>query len=343
MGLHLLDGTGASPGRPPQVVPCAAGPGVGILARVTALEAVAVHLPDTTAPIEAVGERIGLTPRQIRLFRRFHGLDRVRLDPDGTLLDLLTGALHALPDLHGNEHRVRYVLHARSMPVAVPYPANPLHQLLERNGLAHANAFTVTHHACAVGLLAIDLAGRLLAGEPDPDALALVLAGEKTFTPDAQLVPETAIFGEGAAACLVSADGPRDRVLSYAARQRPDFDGRLAEDPDLLSRYQREYPETMLTTIHAAMDRAGVALGDLALLLPHNVNVVSWRGLSRSLGFPLDKMVLDNVASVGHSFAADGLINLHTATTRGLLRPGDRYLIAASGIGATFSAMVVEH
>jgi 3-oxoacyl-[acyl-carrier-protein] synthase-3 len=28
---------------------------------------------------------------------------------------------------------------------------------------------------------------------------------------------------------------------------------------------------------------------------------------------------------------------------RGLLRSGDRYLIAAAGVGATFAAMVVEH
>jgi len=318
-------------------------PVAGILARVTALEAVAVHLPRHTEPIEAVGARIGLTPRQLRLFRRFHGLDRVRLDPDGTLLDLLTGAVDALPELRGQEHRVRFVLHARSMPVAVPYPLNPLHRLLESRGLAHANAFTVTHHACAVGLLAIDLAGRLLAGDPDPQALALVLAGEKTFTRDAQLVPETAIFGEGAAACLVRAEGPRDRVLSYAVRHRPDFDGRLAEDPALLTRYQRDYPETMAEAITAALDQAGTQLAELALLLPHNVNEVSWKALCRRLGFPLDKLVLDNVASVGHSFAADALINLHTAATRGLLQSGDRYLIAASGIGATFSAMVVEH
>ncbi len=314
-----------------------------ILARVTALEAVAVHLPDDTVPIEAVGDRIGLTPRQLRLFRRFHGLDRVRLDPDGTLLDLLSGALDALPELRGQEQRVRFVLHARSMPVASPYPLNPLHQLLERHGLTRANAFTVSHHACAVGLLAIDLAGRLLACEPDPDALALIVAGEKTFTRDAQLVPETAIFGEGAAACLVRAGGGRDRVLSYAVRQRPDFDGRLAEDPELLTRYQREYPDTMVETIEAALDQAGTGLDDLALLIPHNVNRVSWHGLCRRLGYPLEKVVLDNVASVGHSFAADAFINLHTATTRGLLHRGDRYLIAASGIGATFSAMVVEH
>ncbi len=229
------------------------------------------------------------------------------------------------------------------MPVAVPHPLNPLHELLAARGLGHANAFTVTHHACAVGLLAIDLAGRLLAADPSPAALALVLAGEKTFTKDAQVVPETGIFAEGAAACLVSAAGERHRVLSYEVRQRPEFDGRLAEDPDLLARYQREYPNVMVEAIEAALDRAGLDLSGLAAILPHNVNQASWRMIARRIGYPVEKVVLDNVRSVGHSFAADSLINLHTATTRGLLRRGDHYLIAAAGVGATFSAMAMQY
>ncbi len=309
----------------------------------TALEAVAVHLPPRLVPIEDVGARIGLTPRQLRLFRRFHGLDQVRLDPDGTLLDLLDAAVRGLPGLRGNEHRVRYLLHARSMPVAVPYPLNPLHQLQERFGLTDANAFTVTHQACAASLLAVDLAGRLLEDEADPSALALVVAGEKTFTRDAQVVPDTSIFAEASAACLVSPGGARDRVLSYAVRQRPEFDGRLAEDPELLARYQREYQSTMIEALEAALDRAGLDLSEIALLLPHNVNQASWRMICRQLDYPVERVLLDNVPSVGHSFAADAFINLRTAITGGVLRPGDHYLIAAAGVGATFSAMALRH
>lgn len=45
----------------------------------------------------------------------------------------------------------------------------------------------------------------------------------------------------------------------------------------------------------------------------------------------------------GHAFCADMLINYTTAMDRGLLQPGDRYLVAAAGVGATFAAMVFEH
>jgi len=77
--------------------------------------------------------------------------------------------------------------------------------------------------------------------------------------------------------------------------------------------------------------------------LPHNVNTVSWIRLSRALGLPVDRVLLDNVPISGHGFCADAFINYVTAVNLGRLRPGDRYLIAAVGSGATFSAMVVEH
>ncbi|HUZ23595.1 MAG TPA: 3-oxoacyl-[acyl-carrier-protein] synthase III C-terminal domain-containing protein [Streptosporangiaceae bacterium] len=309
----------------------------------TAIEAVATYLPDQRVSIEDLAGRLGLRPIQIKLFRRFLGLSQIRLDPAGTLLDLLLAGAAGLDALRGREHQVRYVLYARTLPVVVPYPLNPLHELCRALGLDRAVAFTVTHHACATSLLAVDIAGRLLAADGEPDALALVLTGEKTFTRDAQLVPGTSIFGEGAAACLVRADGHRDRLLSYATATKGEFDGRLEDLPELAARYEQEYPDSLAEVLLAAVAQAGLTLEEISLILPHNVNVVSWQRLSRKIGFPVDRVLLDNVPVTGHAFCADSFLNYATARDRGLLRPGDRYLIAAAGLGATFSAMVFEH
>lgn len=307
------------------------------------LQEVSVHLPPQRHTLEELGARLDLTDRQIRLMRRFHGLDQVRLDPDADLQDLLSAAVAQLTHLRGREHLVRYVLYARSMPVAAPYPANPLHALCRAFGLEHALAFTVTHQACATGLLALDVAGKLLEDAQEPDALALVLAGEKTFTRDAQLVPQTSVFGEGTAACLLHAGPGPDRMLSYAAHLHGQYDGRLAEDPDLLTRFNRDYPALLADAVLDAVERAGLNLADIRLILPHNVNTVSWQRLCRRIGFPPERVVLENVALIGHSFCADAFINHRTAAERGLLRPGEHYLMAAAGLGAAFSAMVFEH
>ena len=80
-------------------------------------------------------------------------------------------------------------------------------------------------------------------------------------------------------------------------------------------------------------------------MLPHNVNLVTWQRMCLLLGFPRERVLLDNIAANGHVFCADVFVNYATACERGLLRPGDRYLAAAVGAGggATFAAMVFEH
>jgi 3-oxoacyl-[acyl-carrier-protein] synthase-3 len=311
----------------------------------TALEAVSVYLPPVRTPIESLAGPLGLTDMQVKLFRRFHGLREVGRDPDASLYDLLIKAAAGLDALRGQEHRVRYVLHARAMPVVGPYPVNPLHEVCRALGLGHALAFTVTHQSCASGLLAIDMAGRLLAadtvdGQAGP--LALVLTGEKAFTREAQMFADTTIFGEGASACLVSAFGARDRLLAYASNVRGDFDSDTGAND---ARLQREYRPSLAEVMRQALDEAGLTLDDIRVVLPHNVNMVTWQRMCLLLKFPLDRVVLDNIPTSGHVFCADVFVNYKTACERGLLQPGDRYLAAAVGAGggATFAAMVFEH
>jgi 3-oxoacyl-[acyl-carrier-protein] synthase III len=309
---------------------------------VTSIEAVATYLPDRRIPVAELAELLGLTERQVTIFERFYRLTEVRWDTEASLIDLLLAATDRLTELQGQEHRVRYVLHARAFPVVVPFPFNPLQELCRRRGLGHAQAFTVTQQSCATGLLAVDLAGRLLAASGDPDALALVLAGEKAFTRDSRLLPDTTIFSEGASACLVRHNGPGDRLLSYASQPRGDFDG---EPDEVAVPFQQEYQACMVGVIQSALAAADLNLDEVSLILPHNVNLITWRRLAKRLGVPTSRVLLDNVLTAGHVFCVDAFLNFQTARDRGLLRPGDRYVVAAAGagLGATFSAMVFEH
>jgi 3-oxoacyl-[acyl-carrier-protein] synthase-3 len=304
--------------------------------------ATAAYLPPDSVPIEEPAKRLGLTAMQVKVFRRYHGFGRVTRDPRGGLPDLLRGAVAALDALRGHEHRVRYVLHARTFPTVVPYPHQPVRLLCEEFGLGHADVFAVGHHACASGLLALDAAGRLLDADGDPDGLALVLAGEKAFTAEAQLVADTSFFGEGASACLVAASGERDRLLSYATDLHGEFD---TDDQDTALEFQRGYADALAGTIRAAVTRAGTTMDRVALILPHNVNRAAWRQVCRALGYPYERVVLDDVGSAGHVFCADTFINYRTARRRGLLRRGEPYVMAAAGAGrgAAFSAMAFTH
>ncbi len=310
----------------------------------TSLEAVSSYVPATGVPVGDFLRDHGMTEARIRVHERFFGFSQVPLDHDATQADHLVAAVLALDGLNALRPRIRYVIQARTMPVAVPYPTNPLLEVCRRTGLEEATAFCLTQHACASGLLAVEVAGTLLTADGDPDALALLIAGEKAFTSAAQVINDTGVMGEGASAALVSADGPRDRVLSYATRTHGRFHGGAWMEPEDNAAFHEQYAESLAEVMDACVREAGLTMEDVDLILPHNVNRMSWLRVLKHVGIRgTDRLYLDNLASCGHCFGADPFINYRSARWADRIRPGDHYLMTAVGLGATFSAMLLRH
>ncbi|PPF42353.1 3-oxoacyl-ACP synthase [Pseudoclavibacter sp. AY1F1] len=313
----------------------------------TAVLEVARAIPDGRAEIADLAPELGIDDLQLGVFHRYFGLKRVCVAQENSYVDMLTQAGDALELLRGNKHRVRYVIGARTLATVAHPDENPLHEVAERLGLGHALVFTLTQHACASALLAVDLAGRLLAADASPDALALVLTGEKAVSPESRTIAGITVMGEATAACLVAADlrdEPRsaDRVLSYATRTLGEFH-QLPLPHELAAGYGNQYVPVLVEVIREALDSAGLEVLDLARILPHNVNRISWKRACRMLGYPLTQVHLENVPELGHCFGADTFINYVDVHRDGLLRPGDHYLMASVGLGSTFSAMVFEY
>jgi 3-oxoacyl-[acyl-carrier-protein] synthase-3 len=308
----------------------------------TALIEVGCHVPTSSVDIDEVCAAAGADERLIWKFRRVFGLRAVRRAPDLDQLGIMTAAVRTLAGLPGNEHRIRYVIHARSISIAHRAGDRPLEDLCADLGLTNAIAFTLTQQACAGGLLAIDVAGRLLAAGNDPDALALVITGEKTFSPWVEFIPESTAYGECTGACLVGPDGPADRLLGYAARTLGQFAADYPPYP-LGASFLEAHNDMLARVIRAAVADAGLDMSDVALILPHNVNKLTWFWTCRLLGVPVERVFLDNIAVTGHCFAADPFVNHVHARTAGRLRPGDVYVMASVGLGATFGAAVLHH
>ncbi len=307
----------------------------------TAIVAVSSYLPKTV-PVEAVAAELGLTDRKVQFLRRYYGLSEI-CRTDESEVDILVAAATGLDSFAAQRDRIRYVVRAKTVPISAPYPISPLTEVCDTLGLAHARAITLTEHACAAGLLAVDVCGTLLAADGDPDALALILVGEKAFTSIAQMIPDVALMGEGAAAALVRGVGARDRLLGYATRTHGGTDGAVILDTAGAVEFRRIYADALAEVTHAALAEAKLSVEDVDLMLPHNVNRISWARVSDIVGVPLDRIFLDNVAHTGHCFCADTFINHRTATESGRLRVGDVYVMVSVGLGSVFSAMVFRH
>nr|MDT0658204.1 3-oxoacyl-[acyl-carrier-protein] synthase III C-terminal domain-containing protein [Micromonospora sp. DSM 115978] len=306
------------------------------------LRRVAAFAPDRSVTVEDLAPSLGLNRYQTRLFRRIRGLDRMRVDPDMSLLDLVSAPAEALLPACPERDRIRYLIFAHTAQDLTPTTMIAADALRERLGLRDAEAFAVTQHACASGLLAVEVAGELLRADGDPGALALVLTGERPFTRAIQVLWNTSIIGEASSACLVSVGGEGIRVLSYAARTVGAFFDGYQLAGESLHRFGSTYHVYLIEVIEEALAAAEVSLDDITMVIPHNVNVSSWVTLCNALRLDRGRVFLDNVGEYSHCSCADPFLNLATLARRGALVDGGRYLVTAVGLGATYAAMVIE-
>jgi 3-oxoacyl-[acyl-carrier-protein] synthase-3 len=311
--------------------------------RVTTLQRIETAAPEGRTTVEDMARQLGLTKYQARLYRRIRGLDQMRSEPGLDLFDLVATPAQALLASEPDPRAIRYLIYAHSVQDLTPSHIYAAERLRERLGLADAESFAVAQNNCANALIAIDVAGELLRAEPDPAARALVVTGENPAARLVRIVANTSIMGEAASACLVGLDGPGGRVLSYVIRTAGQFSEAFLLAGDRLGEFNQTYSRYVVDVINEALDRAGVTLDDITLVVPHNVNVSSWLRLCERLELDRSRVFLDTVAEYSHCYCTDPFLNLATMRERGLLTEGGLYLVVAVGIGAAYAAMVIGY
>ncbi|MCS6771225.1 MAG: ketoacyl-ACP synthase III [Kiritimatiellae bacterium] len=169
------------------------------------------------------------------------------------------------------------------------------------------------------------------------------------------------LFGDGAGAAVVQSVPGRKGILASVMRS----DGTLS---DLLklpgggSRHPTS-PETIAQGLHymkmegrevfkhavtcmtdvakRALDRAGLTVDDIALIIPHQANHRIITAIGERLGGTPEKYYV-NLDRYGNTSAASVILALDEAQRAGRIRRGDLVLLVAFGGGFTWGATVLE-
>jgi 3-oxoacyl-[acyl-carrier-protein] synthase-3 len=307
------------------------------------IERIESYLPERSVRIEELGEHLGLKRAELGVFRKFYGLDTLRFDPDLDLIDLLRPAARSALDALPADGRVGYLVYAHTTQAVAPAHLDMAGLIRNDLGLAGTEAFGLSQQACVSSLGGIDVIGELLRAEAPAGTYALMVTGEKAYSPIVQHVPNTAIMADAAAACLVTLDGAGDRVLSFSTRTYGQYAAWLELTDELSHEFGQAYAARIAEIIHLAVAEAGLTFDDIDLVVPHNVNMLAWRQAIKELGVDRGRVFLDNVPRYSHTFSADVFVNYTTLREQGRLVPGARYVLVSVGLGATFGAMVIEH
>lgn len=232
------------------------------------------------------------------------------------------------------------VLHLASVPELFRYPASILQQELELDAAVVAG---VNQQACASMFSAIQFGRAALLTDPHVRAVLCVAADRLPAGAPRDIVFN--LVSDGACAALLRRDAPMNRILAIHQVTKPmlfeDGAGAAGGTPD--AEVIAAYFPTAMKVIEATLRKAALTLDDIAWIIPHNVSLRSWEILLGMLGLPARKLFGANIARVGHTIAADNIMNLRDAQDAGLLRRGDRLLLFTFGFGLNWSCMVLEH
>jgi 3-oxoacyl-[acyl-carrier-protein] synthase III len=227
-------------------------------------------------------------------------------------------------------------------------------------GAKNAAAFDVGA-ACSGFIYALNVAEGLIAAQ-QAERVLVVAAEKLTSIMDWSDRTTAVLFGDGAGATLVrpTSDGTRGILSSYMKSDgtlaellyrpgggavHPPSDELLKDHSYYIKMAGREVFKaavlSMADACEQALRRAGLAAGDIDLLIPHQANIRIIEATAKHAGVSMDKVYV-NVDRYGNTSAASIAIALDEAVHTGRVQPGMRVMFVAFGAGFTWASMVVR-
>ncbi|MFD4151378.1 3-oxoacyl-ACP synthase III family protein [Streptomyces hydrogenans] len=274
------------------------------------------------------------------------------LDEDEAAWELAATAGRTVLERNGvDPDDIGLVLYAGSGEWDLPF-WSPAAKVADELGITHAHCFEVANF-CNGGMTAVRtaLAELALGGAP----YALVLIGDRLSRLVDHEDPESKAlfnFGDAPAALLLGREDCLLDVVASAARTDPSwadyYSGDVEDDRVLMRRRGRRqglgdaYLENFPARVDDVLGALGRRIEDVAWFLVNQGDKGMHEKLLARLGIPADKSVF-NYHRYGHMGGSDPFIALGDLIGEKRLGPGDLVLVAASGMGFSWSVTALEY
>ncbi len=216
--------------------------------------------------------------------------------------------------------------------------------LADKLGCSKPMAYDISA-ACSGFIYGLTIANSLIKSEQFENVLVV---GAEVFS---QIIDwndrsTAVIFGDGAGAVVVSRSRGESDILSAVMKSDGSHWGSLycPVGEKLRMRGRETFKlaiKSMETASKKALQKAGISLEDIKLVIPHQANIRIINALAERMELPEDR-VYSNIHKYGNTSAASIPIAFYEAWKEGKIDKGDYILLTAFGGGLTWGAIVLK-
>lgn len=169
------------------------------------------------------------------------------------------------------------------------------------------------------------------------------------------------LFGDGAAATLISAEGEGLAIehvhlgangdeamlltLPGGGARIPASEQSLQAGKHFLKMEGREVfkhgVRRMVQTSEECLEKLSLKADDITWLIPHQANIRIIESVAKRLGFPMERIYL-TVQKYGNTSASSVPIAMHEMLEQHSMQPGERLLLTSFGAGLTWGSAVLR-
>ena len=133
-----------------------------------------------------------------------------------------------------------------------------------------------------------------------------------------------------------------DKLFAHGPATRKDIADRDCHFISMDGRHIFKFAvQAMESAAREAIDKAGLEIDDIDLLVPHQANLRIIRATAKALGLPEERAMI-NVDRYGNTSSASIPVALREAWEQGRLHDGDRVVLMTFGGGLAWGSMVLD-
>lgn len=306
------------------------------------LAAFGYYVPKRMLNVEEWAGRHGVEAEAARYYRDTQGLPGVYVSDGESAADMAVEAGRSMFRSAGiDPTSVDRVLMYHTLFTTSLEPRNLLDEVRERLAMSRATGFAVTGQYCSSIITAMRLARNMIACG---SARRVMLIGVDHFIGSLKRdIPGITLQGEGASAALVEANPARNEIVNLTATVEGSFFRGVHCSHEENERFNFLYFLTAQRLVRQALQRQGLASGQIRLIVPHNINWPSWDRILRQTKLPRESFFGQGIASHGHVCGSDLMINLCDALSQEKLQIGEYALLLTVGLGACWGCAILRH